>query len=86
MLIELLRNRTLFLFWFLAFGVMLVVDTIAIVVSCYMLKQFGEEWAGTVERGKRRHGTRAKKKDKNETFHNKDREQISIKASGWGNS
>lgn len=55
MLIELLRNCTLFLFWLLAFGVMLVVDTIAIVVACYLLKQFGEEWAGTVERGRRRH-------------------------------
>jgi len=56
MMTELLRNCTLFLFWFLAFGVMLVVDTIAIAVACYMLKQFGEEWAGTVERGRRRHG------------------------------
>lgn len=56
MLIELLRNCTLFLFWFLAFGIMLVVDTVAIVVACYMLKQFGEEWAETVERGRRRHG------------------------------
>ena len=54
MLIELFRNCTLFLFWFLAFGVMLVVDTVAIVIGCYMLKQFGEEWAMTVERGKRR--------------------------------
>lgn len=56
MMTELLRNCTLFLFWFLAFGVMLVVDTVAIVVSCYMLKQFGEEWARTCERGRRRHG------------------------------
>lgn len=54
MMTELLRNSTLFLFWFLAFGVMLVVDACAIAVACYMLKQFGEEWAGTVERGRRR--------------------------------
>ena len=56
MLIELFRNCTLFLFWFLAFGVMLVVDSIAIFLFCYLLKQFGEEWAETVERGRRRHG------------------------------
>lgn len=55
MLTELLRNSTLFLFWLLAFGVMLVVDIVAIAVACYMLKQFGEEWALTVERGRRRH-------------------------------
>lgn len=55
MLIELLRNCTLFLFWFLAFGVMLVVDTCAIVVGCYLLKQFGEEWAevGTRKRARK---------------------------------
>lgn len=56
MLTELLRNCTLFLFWFLAFGILLVIDFIAVAVRCYMLKQFGEEWAGTVERGRRRHG------------------------------
>lgn len=55
MLIELFRNCTLFLFWFLAFNVMLVIDICAIAVACYMLKQLGEEWAGTVERGRRRH-------------------------------
>lgn len=27
-----------------------------IAVACYMLKQLGEEWAMTVERGRRRHG------------------------------
>lgn len=54
MLIELFRNCTLFLFWFLAFGVMLVVDTVAIVVACYMLKQFGEEWAAAGTRHRRR--------------------------------
>ena len=53
--IELLRNCTLFLFWFLAFNVMLVIDACAIIVRCYLLKQFGEEWANTVERGRRRH-------------------------------
>lgn len=58
MLTELLRSCTLFLFWFLAFGIMLVVDTCAIVVGCYLLKQLGEEWAETVERGRRRHGRR----------------------------
>ena len=56
MLIELLRNCTLFLFWFLAFGIMLVIDACAIAVACYMLKQFGEEWAMTVKQGRRRHG------------------------------
>jgi len=56
MLIDIFRSRTLFLFWFLAFGVMLVVDSIAIFLFCYLLKQFGEEWAETVERGRRRHG------------------------------
>lgn len=54
MLTELLRNCTMFLFWLLAFNVMLVVDTVAIVVACYLLKQLGEEWAMTVERGRRR--------------------------------
>lgn len=54
MLIELLRNCTLFLFWFLAFGVMLVVDTIAILLFCYMMKQFGEELAEAGVRRKRR--------------------------------
>lgn len=52
---ELLRNSTILLFWLLAFGVMLVIDICAIAVACYMLKQLGEEWAGTVERGRRRH-------------------------------
>ena len=56
MLTELLRNCTLFLFWFLAFGVMLVIDICAIAVACYLARQFGEEWAMTVERGRRRHG------------------------------
>lgn len=56
MIITLFKNCTLFLFWFLAFGIMLVIDTCAIVVACYMLKQLGEERAGTVERGRRRHG------------------------------
>lgn len=56
MMTELLRNCTLLLFWLLAFGVMLVIDICAIAVACYLLKQFGEEWAGTVERGRRRHG------------------------------
>lgn len=56
MLTELFRNCTMFLFWLLAFNVMLVVDAVAIVVACYFLKQFGEEWAMTVERGRRRHG------------------------------
>ena len=54
MLIELCRNCTLFLFWLLAFGVMLVIDICAIVVRCYLLKQFGEEWAMAVGRGRRR--------------------------------
>lgn len=54
MLIELFRNCTLFLFWFLAFGVMLVVDACAIVVACYFLKQFGEEWAAAGARHRRR--------------------------------
>lgn len=54
MLIDLFRNATLFLFWFLAFGVMLVIDTCAIVVGCYMLKQFGEEWAAAGARHRRR--------------------------------
>lgn len=56
MMTELLRNSTILLFWLLAFGVMLVIDICAIAVACYMLKQFGEEWALTVERGRRRHG------------------------------
>ena len=56
MMTELLRNCTLFLFWLLAFGVMLVIDICAIAVACYLLRQFGEEWADTVERGRRRHG------------------------------
>ena len=55
-MIDIFRNATLLLFWLLAFGVMLVVDVIAVVVACYMLKQFGEDWANTVERGRRRHG------------------------------
>lgn len=55
MMTELLRNSTILLFWLLAFGVMLVIDICAIAVACYMLKQLGEEWAGTVERGRRRH-------------------------------
>ena len=56
LLIDIFRNGTLFLFWFLAFGVMAVIDFIAVVVACYFLKQFGEEWAETCERGRRRHG------------------------------
>lgn len=56
MMTELLRNSTILLFWLFAFGVMLVIDICAIAVACYMLKQFGEEWANTVERGRRRHG------------------------------
>lgn len=55
-MIEIFRNMTLFLFWLFAFGVMLVIDICAIAVACYMLKQLGEEWAMTVERGRRRHG------------------------------
>lgn len=55
MITTLFKNCTLFLFWFLAFGVMLVVDACAIAVACYLLRQFGEEWALTVERGRRRH-------------------------------
>lgn len=55
MMTELLRNSTILLFWLLAFGLMLVIDICAIAVACYMLKQFGEEWAMTVERGRRRH-------------------------------
>lgn len=54
MLTELLRNCTMFLFWLLAFNVMLVIDFCAVIVACYLLKQFGEEWAETVERGRRR--------------------------------
>ena len=54
MLIELFRNCTLFLFWFLAFGVMLVVDAAAIVVACYLFKRFGEEWAAAGARHRRR--------------------------------
>lgn len=50
MLIELFRNCTLFLFWFLAFGVMLVVDACAIIIRCYFLKRFGEELANASER------------------------------------
>ena len=54
MLTELLRNCTAFLFWFLAFGIMLVIDSIAIVLFCYMMKQFGEEMAEAGVRRKRR--------------------------------
>lgn len=54
MLIELFKNCTLFLFWFLAFVVMLVVDACAIVVACYFAKQFGEEWAAAGARHRRR--------------------------------
>lgn len=54
MLIDLFRNCTLFLFWFLAFGVMLVVDSIAIFLFCYCMKQFGEEMAEAGVRRKRR--------------------------------
>ena len=54
MLTELVRNRTLFLFWLFAFGVMLIADTVAIIVFCYLAKQFGEEWVDTVERSRRR--------------------------------
>ena len=53
-MIEIFRNGTALLFWFLAFNVMLVIDACAIIVRCYLLKQFGEEWANTVERGRRR--------------------------------
>ena len=55
-MVEILRTATRLLFWFLAFGIMLVIDFCAVVVACYLLKQFGEEWALTVERGRRRHG------------------------------
>lgn len=60
MMTELLRNSTILLFWLLAFGVMLVVDTVAIVVACYMLKQFGEEWAETCAKGRIRHANQNK--------------------------
>lgn len=60
MIITLFKNCTLFLFWFLAFGVMLVVDAVAIVVACYMLKQFGEEWAETCAKGRIRHANQNK--------------------------
>lgn len=53
-MIEIFRNATIFLFWFLAFGIMLVIDTCAIVVACYLLKQFGEELAEAGVRRKRR--------------------------------
>ena len=54
MLIDIFRSRTLFLFWFLAFGVMLVVDSIAIFLFCYCVKQFGEELAEAGMRRRRR--------------------------------
>ncbi len=54
MIITLFKNCTLFLFWFLAFGIMLVIDTCAIVVGCYLLKQFGEELAEAGTRHRRR--------------------------------
>ena len=54
MLIDLFRNCTLFLFWFLAFGVMLVVDSIAIILFCYCMKQFGEELAEAGVRRRKR--------------------------------
>lgn len=68
MMTELLRSSTILLFWLLAFGVMLVIDICAIAVACYMLKQFGEEWAGTVERGRRRHGYQLQVKEHEPTF------------------
>lgn len=57
---EILRNGTALLFWFLAFNVMLVIDACAIIVRCYLLKQFGEEWAETCAKGRIRHANQNK--------------------------
>lgn len=54
-MIEIFRNMTLFLFWLFAFGVMLVIDTIGIILFCYLAKQFGEEWADTVYKRRKEH-------------------------------
>ena len=56
-MIEIFRNMTLFLFWLFAFGVMLVIDTIGIILFCYFAKQFGEEWAEAAYRGKKRNAS-----------------------------
>ena len=54
MLTELLRNCTMFLFWLLAFNVMLAVDIAAAVTACILLKELGDKWSDMLTRRKRR--------------------------------
>lgn len=53
MLTELLRNCTMFLFWLLAFNVMLAVDIAAAVTACILLKELGEKWSDMLTRRKK---------------------------------